>query len=113
MRVRITVCCFIILATCSSLMAQGSHASSDSSVRQQSRQMMADYIQHLQQELAADPDNISLQMDLGRAYYGIAVDRRGASYADAQRIFEKILQRDPSNPRALAYHGALLGLEIG
>ncbi|HZS48454.1 MAG TPA: histidine kinase [Blastocatellia bacterium] len=75
--------------------------------------MMADYIQHLQQELAADPDNISLQMDLGRAYYGIAVDRRGASYADAQRIFEKILQRDPNNPRALAYHGALLGLEIG
>src|SRR6185369_10878283 len=83
------------------------------SIWDKSGQSLGGSIEKLQQLLAADPDNVSLQLELGRAYYAIAVKSRGASYADAQRAFEKILERDPKNAVALAYHGSALGLQIG
>lgn len=83
------------------------------SVMQRYRQMQLEYIDHLKAQLAADPDNLARQLDLGRAYYWLAVEREAAAQFEAEKIFDQILARDPDNAIALAYHGSLLGLKIG
>src|SRR5262245_29615763 len=106
--------CILLLCAFTSVIAQNKDdRATKPSIWNQSGQWVGGSIDKLQQQLAADPDNVSLQLDLGRAYYAVAVKRRGTSYADAQRVFEKVLQRDPNNAVALAYHGSALGLEIG
>lgn len=83
------------------------------SAMQRYRQMQLDYIDRLKAQLAVDPDNLARQLDLGRAYYWLAVEREAAAQFEAEKIFEQILARDPDNAIALAYHGSLLGLKIG
>lgn len=60
----------------------------------------------LQQQLAAEPQNLDLRVDLARAYL-----ERG----DMQGVFretQEVLQRDPEHARALSYH-ALAVLSMG
>jgi signal transduction histidine kinase len=83
------------------------------SVWEQSRQMQRDYIAHLKTQLAADPNNLSLQLNLGRAYYWLALERDEAAMVEAEKLFAQILARDSSNAAALAFHGSILGLKIG
>jgi signal transduction histidine kinase len=82
-------------------------------VWQQSQRIQRDYIEVLKKRSEAEPDDISLRMDLGRAYYWLALSRGEGAVIEGERIFKEILARDPDNAVALAYYGSLLGLKIG
>lgn len=75
--------------------------------------MQFDYIDQVKKQLEADPDNVSLQLKLGRAYYWLALAREGTALVEAEKVFGRIIERDPSNAEALAHHGSLLSLKIG
>ena len=112
-RIKRIAFCILLLGIAFTVSAQNdTKQDGKGSIWDQSRPRVASSIESLRQKLAADPDNVSLQLDLGRTYYSVAVKRRGTSYSDAQKIFEKILERDPNNATALAYHGSILGLNI-
>ena len=83
------------------------------SVWQRARQIQLDYIDQVKKQLEADPENLSLQVKLGRACYWLALGREVAALVEAEKIFEQVLARDPSNAVALAHNGSLLGLKIG
>src|SRR5215470_17581462 len=46
-------------------------------------QLQLDYIDRLKKGLAAEPDDLGLQMNLGRAYYWLALDRDGKALIEA------------------------------
>ncbi|MEW6208656.1 MAG: histidine kinase [Acidobacteriota bacterium] len=101
---------FSLLAT---VAAAQRESSSPPSVWQQSRQLRLSEVERLKQELARDPENLSLQISLGRIYYWLALDRDAESLAEAEKVFKRVLDRDRDNAQSLAYYGALLGLKIG
>ncbi len=82
-------------------------------LRRQSQQAQREYIAELKQRIASAPDDAALQLDLGRAYYWLALERDAAAIDEAERHFAALLQRQPDNALALAYHGALLGFKLG
>jgi signal transduction histidine kinase len=82
-------------------------------VWQQSQRLQRDYIEVLKKQSAADPNNLSLQLNLGRAYHWLALSRGEGALIEGERLFKDILARDPDNAVALAYYGSLLGLKIG
>lgn len=84
-----------------------------SALRQQSRQAQREYIAELQRRIATEPNNLSLQLDLGRAHYWLALGRDFEAVFEAERVFTGILQRVPNHALALAYHGMLQGYKIG
>src|SRR5262245_37042721 len=82
-------------------------------VWQQSQRMQRDYIALLKKQSAADPNNLSLQLNLGRAYHWLALSHEEDALVEGEKTFRQILAREPDNAVALAYAGALLGLKIG
>jgi signal transduction histidine kinase len=82
-------------------------------VWQQSQQMQRDYIELLKKQAAADPNNLSLQLNLGRAYHWLALSHEEDALIEGEKTFKQILARKPDNAVALAYAGSLLGLKIG
>ena len=106
--------CWLLLMTGGSALAQRDfEGSGPYSIWEQSRRVQRDYIERLKEKLAADPNNLALQLDLGRAYHWLALERDEAAMIEAEKLFAQILTREPANPAALAYHGSLLGLKIG
>ncbi len=105
-----TLLMFLILAPVAAAQRESSFPPS---VWQQSRQLRLDQIERLKQELARDPDDLSLQISLGRIYYWLALDRDSEALIEAEKVFRRVLDRDGDNAEALAYHGAVLGLKIG
>jgi signal transduction histidine kinase len=105
---------FVVFITSSSVLAQGEfEGTGPYSVYRRSKQMQLEYVEHLKKQLAADPDNVKLQLNLGRAYFILALAREGAAQFEAEKIFEQVLARDLNNAVALVYHGSLLGHKIG
>ena len=82
-------------------------------VWQQSQQLQRNYIELLKKQTAADPNNLSLQLNLGRAYHWLALSHEEDALVEGEKIFKQILAREPDNAVALAYAGSLLGLKIG
>jgi signal transduction histidine kinase len=82
-------------------------------VWQQSQQMQRDYVELLKKQAAADPNNLSLQLNLGRAYHWLALSHEEDALIEGEKTFKQILARKPDNAVALAYAGSLLGLKIG
>jgi signal transduction histidine kinase len=82
-------------------------------VWQQSQQMQRDYIELLKKQSAGDPNNLSLQLNLGRAYHWLALSHEEDALLEGEKTFRRILAREPDNAVALAYAGSLLGLKIG
>jgi len=82
-------------------------------VWQQSQQMQRDYIELLKKQTAADPNNLSLQLNLGRAYHWLSLSHEENALIEGEKTFRQILAREPDNAVALAYAGSLLGLKIG
>jgi signal transduction histidine kinase len=81
--------------------------------QQAQRQLQREHIERLQRRVAAEPDNIADRLDLGRAFYWLALERDYQAQSEAEQVFRQILEREPDNAMALAYHGALLGLKLG
>src|SRR5262245_19077607 len=79
----------------------------------QSRERQRDYVEYLKKQVAADPDNRQLQLELGRAYYSIAITYDTAAIAEAEKVFDRVLAAEDQNAVALAYRGALQGLKLG
>jgi signal transduction histidine kinase len=65
-------------------------------------------IAHLEKRLASRPDNIGLQVKLGRAKYYVVLNRHIEYIPQARAIFEGILAKKPDHAVALAYHGSLI-----
>jgi signal transduction histidine kinase/tetratricopeptide (TPR) repeat protein len=112
----------LLLCACTAtVLAQGEYDEANVnrplSVWQQSRQaqwrIQREYAERLKQLVAAEPDNLSHRLDLGRAYYWLALERDAQAQSEAEQAFGQIIERDPNNALALAYHGALLGLKLG
>ncbi len=107
------------LAVCLSALCHTAAAQSTDPVlspfalRQQSRQAQQDYIAELQRRGQAEPGNLAVQLNLGRAYYWLALERDTEALFAAERVFAGILQRAPDNAVALAYHGGITGFKIG
>src|SRR5262245_23533344 len=81
-------------------------------VWQQSEQIQRDYIELLKKQIAAEESNLALRMNLGRAYYWLALSHDEDALIEGEKAFRQILAREPDNAVALAYAGALLGLKI-
>ncbi|HEX8638915.1 MAG TPA: histidine kinase [Pyrinomonadaceae bacterium] len=81
--------------------------------QQAQRELQREHIEHLQRRVAAEPDNIAQRLELGRAFYWLALERDYQAQSEAELVFRQILERDPDNAVALAYRGALLGLKLG
>src|SRR5580704_15117844 len=77
------------------------------------QQILLDYAERLKNQLALRPGDIATEMELGRTYYWMAIDEYTPAAAEAQKCFEDVLSRDSNNATALAFHGCLLGTEIG
>jgi signal transduction histidine kinase len=103
----------LLLFVCPIALGQGEYDARSVMVWKQARQAQLDYVNQLKQQLASDPENRALLLNLGRSYYWLAVDRDSAAQFEAEKTFEQVLARDPAEPTALVYHGALLGLKIG
>src|SRR5262245_36254418 len=82
-------------------------------VWQQSQQMQRNYIELLKKQTAADPNDLSLRLNLGRAYYWLALSHEEDALIEGEKTFKQVLTREPDNAVALAYAGSLLGLKIG
>jgi len=112
--------CFSLCACFTTARAQGEYddaSLSPLSVWQQSRQAQSqiqrEHIERLKSRVTAEPDNDTYRLDLGRAYYRLALEREERAQSEAEQVFSQIVERDPNNAVALAYHGALLGLKLG
>jgi len=106
--------CFLLFVLCIPALAQSEgERLGPLSVWQQSRQAQMEYIERLRQRLAAEPESVPRQIELGRAYYGLALNRDQQPLLEADKIFRQVLAREPRNPVALVRHGALLGMKIG
>ena len=81
--------------------------------QQAQQQLQREHIERLQHRAAAEPDNIAHRLDLGRAFYWLALERDYQAQSEAEQVYRQILEREPDNAVALAYHGALLGLKLG
>ncbi|HEY7547819.1 MAG TPA: hypothetical protein VID27_23170, partial [Blastocatellia bacterium] len=103
----------LILLTLAPVAAAQRESSGPPSVWKQSRQLRLDEVERLKQEIARDPDNLGLQINLGRIYYWLALDRDYEALVEAEKTFRRVLDRDSNNAEALAYYGAVLGLKIG
>ena len=104
----------LLLTACGGALAQEPFPGAEPlGVWQQSQQMQRDYIELLKKQTAADPDNLALRMNLGRAYYWLALSHDEDALIEGEKAFRLTLAREPDNPVALAYAGALLGLKIG
>ncbi len=79
----------------------------------QARKMQRDYVERLRKQSEADPSNLALKLDLGRAYHGLALEHDEAAQIAAERVFGELLAANPNDALALVYHGSLLGLRIG
>lgn len=117
---RLLLLCVCAAITTTIAPAQGEYddeGAGPMSVWQQSRQtqwqIQREYIERLKQRAAAEPENVAYQLDLGRAYYWMALERDTQAQAEAEQAFRQILAREPDNAVALAYHGALLGIKVG
>gem|GEM_PF-1536745 len=80
---------------------------------QQTHEQLNEYIEYLKKQLEADPNNRKLQLDLARNYYQLATIYDIGALSGAEKIINQILEREPSNPTALAFRGALTGIKIG
>ncbi|MEW6732093.1 MAG: histidine kinase [Acidobacteriota bacterium] len=80
---------------------------------EQARNLLREQVKSLQRKFDAEPDNPTLQIQLGRAYYVLALERDQQAIIEAEKIFNLVLERDSNNAIALAYRGSLLGLKIG
>jgi signal transduction histidine kinase len=76
-------------------------------------QMQRDYIARLKKEAAEKPDDLDVELSLGRALYSVALHRDWAAVQESEKVFADVLIRYPGNAIALAYHGSVLGLKIG
>jgi len=104
---------FLIVA-CGGALAQEQFPGAEPlGVWQRSQQMQRNYIELLKKQTAADPNNLALQLNLGRAYHWLALSREVDAIIEGEKIFKQILSREPDNAVALAYTGSLLGLKIG
>lgn len=77
------------------------------------QQIQMDYAERLKSQLASNPNDEATETELGRTYFWMALAQDSLAMAQAQKCFEDVLARDPNNPVALAFHGSLLGVEIG
>jgi hypothetical protein len=111
---RFFLCFFCLFCAEFPALAQGQFAGAEPLyVWQQSQRLQRDYIEVLKKQSAADPNNLSLQLNLGRAYHWLALSRGEGALIEGERLFKDILERDPDNAVALGYYGSLLGLKIG
>ncbi|HMX28480.1 MAG TPA: hypothetical protein PKC13_23030, partial [Blastocatellia bacterium] len=81
--------------------------------RQVQSQIQRDYIERLTRQLEQEPDNTALRVELGRAHFNAALQGDTRARAEAEKMFQQVLQRQPDNATALAYHGSLLGMRLG
>ena len=77
------------------------------------QQIQMDYIARLKSELDLKPGDVAIETELGRSYFWMGLDQNGPALAEAKKCFEDVLSRDPDNAAALAFHGSLLGFQIG
>jgi signal transduction histidine kinase len=106
--------CFCVFCGESTTLAQSQFPGAEPLyVWQQSQRLQRDYIEALKKQSATEPGNLSLQLNLGRAYHWLALSRGEGALIEGERLFKDILARDPDNAVALAYYGSLLGLKIG
>ncbi len=80
---------------------------------EQSRERQRDYVEYLKKQVAADPNNRRLRLDLGRGYYALALGYDATAIEEAEKLFDQILDAEPENATALVYRGSLLGLKLG
>ncbi|HEX9003175.1 MAG TPA: hypothetical protein VGB07_24920, partial [Blastocatellia bacterium] len=73
--------------------------------RQVQSQIQRGYIERLNRQIEQEPDNAGLRVDLGRAYFSSALQGDSRARAEAEKTFQQVLQREPDNATALAYHG--------
>jgi signal transduction histidine kinase len=104
---------FLLMACVAALAQEQIPGAGPLGVWQQSQQMQRDYIELLKKQAAADPNNLSLQLNLGRAYHWLALSHEEDALIEGEKTFKQILAREPDNAVALAYAGSLLGLKIG
>ncbi len=103
-----------LLAACGDALAQERFPGAGPlGVWQQSQQMQRDYIELLKKQTVAAPDNTALLLNLGRAYHWLALSHEEDALIEGEKVFRRILAREPDNAVALAYAGSLLGLKIG
>ncbi len=81
--------------------------------RQAQGQIQRDYIEQLNRQIAAAPEDLKLQLNLGKAYFSSATVGDPRAMFEAEKIFQRLLNQEPNNAEALAYHGSLLGMKIG
>src|SRR4030095_13763552 len=81
-------------------------------VWQQSQQMQRDYIELLKKQTAAEENNLSLRLNLGRAYHWLALSHEEDALIEGEKTFKQILAREPDNAVGIASAGALCGLKI-
>jgi signal transduction histidine kinase len=110
---RILSALFLLMACGGALAQEQFPGAGPLGVWQQSQQMQRDYIELLKKQTAADPNNLALQLNLGRAYHWLALSHEEDALVEGEKIFKQILAREPDNAVALAYAGSLLGLKIG
>ena len=71
-------------------------------------------IRELEARLDADPTNVALLLDLGRAHFSMATSHRSDGHLDlAEQAFEDVLAIESENAVALAYHGHIAGVRVG
>jgi signal transduction histidine kinase len=109
----ILVCSLLCLAPVSARTQSESEEVNPLSGWHESQRVQLEYVERLKQRLAAAPDHPARQLDLARAYYRLALDRDQQAIIEAERLFAQLIARNPNHALALAYHGALLGLNIG
>lgn len=105
--------CTLMLAGVASAQEGDNGISAWQRSRQVQNQIQRDYIERLNRQLEIEPDNIQLQLDLGKAYFSSATVGDSRALFQAEKIFEQVLGRAPNNATALAFHGSLLGIKIG
>lgn len=100
---------FLLLIFCGNAVAQENY---EDSAWKQVGKMRFDYINRLKEKLAADPDNPTMQIDLLRAYYVMALERDEGSLFEAEKLVTEIQARNPNDALAVGYRGSILGLKI-
>ena len=65
----------------------------------------------LETELAGEPKNVSILLELGKLYHSLAVNGHRDAVSKAEKMFEKVLEVEPNNTEALVWHGSVLTLK--